>query len=169
MSPQVRQRRHLRTVWDRCHARLEAGLPVAAHSVRGHGDDGDVRRGTAFASANAPGSFPSVDGRHLHVHQHQAERRFLNRRERRATVALDGHSMSPLLDRVPGEQLVDGVDLSQQDTQLARGSLGPVTQRSLRRLLALTRSVQGLVSTSPRPRRVGLRAPRRLRACLIRR
>ena len=56
------------------HAGGEAALAIAAHRVRGHGDDPHARRGALLARADAGGRFEAAHLRHLHVHQHDVER-----------------------------------------------------------------------------------------------
>ena len=56
------------------HPRRQAPFPIAAHGMRGHRDDGNVRVGTAFGGANGGRRFESVHLGHLHVHEDRVER-----------------------------------------------------------------------------------------------
>ncbi len=102
------------------HPGGQAPLTVALHGIGGHGDNRQMAAGRFFPLANRRRRLEAVHLRHLNVHQHQIERRVLQRLHRFPAVACDRRRVAPLFQDAYRQPLVYRVVLGNKDTQMGR-------------------------------------------------
>ena len=99
------------------HAGRQAPLPVPLHRVRRHRHDRNVAPRRPLQTPDGRRRLEPVHLRHLHVHQHQVERRPADRLERLDPRGGDRDGVPALLQEAHRELLVDHVVLGQEDAQ----------------------------------------------------
>src|SRR6185295_6999652 len=100
----------------RVHPRRQAAQVVALHRMGGHGDDREMKPGDVFPFANDRRAVEAAHLRHLHIHEHAAERRcgVIQDRERLLPVVRHHHRVPALFEQTPGHQLVGSVAFSEK-------------------------------------------------------
>ena len=102
------------------HSCGKAFLPVAFHSMSGHGYYRDVSRILFFMLADQPRRFKTIKHRHLDVHQNQIKGVTAKGFHSLLAVGRNDHNMAVLLQDSHDNFLVNQIVLREKDAERSR-------------------------------------------------